>query len=67
MAEKDEHSVADEFVHRTTVFFRDAGQLVEVEIEQTVELFRLKTLRKRGEVHNIGEQDRELLALGGKL
>jgi hypothetical protein len=64
VAEEDQDRVADELVDRAAVLERDRGHLGEVLVEQPRDLLGLQPLGRRGEVLDVREEDRELLALG---
>ena len=65
VAEEDQHRVADELVDGAAVLnsaiVRHFG---EIFVEQLRDLLGLQPLGGRGEVLDVGEEDRELLALG---
>ena len=61
---KDQHRIADELVDGAAVLERDRGHFGEVLIEQLRNQLELKPLGGGGEVLDVREEDRELLALG---
>ena len=65
VAEERQDGVADELVDRGAMLQRDLRHLGEVLVEQRGQLLRLQALGRGGEVLDVGEEDRELLALGG--
>ena len=63
VAEEDDDRVPDELVERAAVAGRDRGHLGQVGVEQRRQLRGLETLGRGREVDDVGEEDRELLAL----
>ena len=64
IAEEDQDRVADELVDRAAMLERDRRHLGQILVEQPRDLLRLQALGGGGEVLDVGEEDRELLALG---
>ena len=65
IAEKHQDRVADELVDGCTVFVGDLRHLGEIFIEQIGQFLRLQSLGGVREVLDVGEEDGQLLALGG--
>jgi hypothetical protein len=63
VAEEEQHGIADVFVDRGTVFERDARHLREIVVEDAGQLLRFEIVGGLGERGDVGEKDRELLAL----
>ena len=64
IAEEGEDRIADELVDRRAVLQRDVGHLGKVLVQERRQILRLQPLRDGGEILDVGEEDRELLALG---
>src|SRR3546814_2653446 len=60
VAEEGEDGIADELIHRRAVRLGDRRHLGEVLVEEIGQLFRLQLFRHRGEVLDVGEEDRQL-------
>ena len=65
VAEEHDDRIADELVDRAAVAVRDRRHLGQVLVEQGSQVLRLQPLGGAGEVLDVGEEDGELLALGG--
>ena len=66
VAEKDQDCIPYEFVERPAIAQCDRRHLGEVLVEEHGELFGLKPFTRRREVLDVGEEDRQLLALSGQ-
>ena len=62
IAEKDHDGISDEFIERAAILGRDVRHLREVLVQEARDLLRLQTFRGAGEVLDVREKDRELLA-----
>ncbi len=65
IAEEDQHRIADELVDRAAMEqARSADISVRYSFSSCGQLFRLQALGRAGEILDVGEEDRQLLALG---
>ncbi len=64
VAEEHQQRIADELVDRGAVLEGDRRHLGEVFVEQRRQVLRLEPLGDGGEILDVGEEDRQLLALG---
>jgi hypothetical protein len=60
---KGEDRIADIFVEGGAIFERDARHLVEIAVENGGQLLGFESLGRLGEADEVGEEDRELLAV----
>ena len=67
VAEEHHDGVADIFVDGGAVFERDVRHLGEVAVQEVGKVLRLELLGGLGEIDHVGEEDGELLAVGGHL
>ena len=63
VAEKYQHGVTDEFIDRAAMRERNRRHFGEVLVEQLRDLLGLETLGGRGDILDVGEEDRQLLPL----
>ena len=66
VAKEHHHAVTDELVDGATVFDGDLRHLVEVVVEHVGEGFGLEFFGQLGEALDVGEEHRDLLALGAQ-
>ena len=63
ITEEYHDGITNELIDRAAKFFSDCAHLGKVETQKLANLLSLDLLGDRGEVHNIGEKDGELLTL----
>ena len=67
IAEEHHDRVADIFVDGGAMFERDIRHLGEIAVEQVGEVLRFELVGGLGEIHHVGEEDGQLLAVGSDL
>ena len=63
-AEDRHHRVAHELLHKAVIAHDRLGERIEQRILESAHLFRVEALSERGEAGQIGEEDRDLPAVG---